>query len=322
MKRPSFQFYPGDWQANSNLRRCTHAEKGVWMDILCLLHDQIEYGVLRWSTKEIAQAIGASPALVRTLVSKGVMKGDDKKLSEPLVYIPRSGRKNGEPVILVPEQLGPIWYSSRMVRDEYVRTIRGESTRFGVRDGEAPNGTPKRTLGDGSSSSSSPSPSPSERKNQLDLSSAAIPDTARAVEPPAAPPPGFDPRFRDVQIRVQALLNSPALTSFGLVDKWLKAGAEPEIDIYPTLQGRRDRWNGRTLAYFDEAVLDAVKTRTTPAGTNAASISLPPYSEAERGEKQWVFRVKSFREHGTWLDQWGPTPDEPGCRAPASARAA
>jgi uncharacterized protein YdaU (DUF1376 family) len=168
----------------------------------------------------------------------------------------------------------------------------------------------------------SPSPSPSERKNQLDLSSAAIPDTARAVEPPAAPPPGFDPRFRDVQIRVQALLNSPALTSFGLVDKWLKAGAEPEIDIYPTLQGRRDRWNGRTLAYFDEAVLDAVKTRTTPAGTNAASISLPPYSEAERGEKQWVFRVKSFREHGTWLDQWGPTPDEPGCRAPASARAA
>ena len=78
MKRPSFQFYPGDWQANSNLRRCTHAEKGAWLDVMCLLHDQPEYGQLRWPLKEIAQAIGASLGLVRGLVTKGVLKGDDK----------------------------------------------------------------------------------------------------------------------------------------------------------------------------------------------------------------------------------------------------
>ena len=159
MKRPSFQFYPGDWTGNSNLRRCTHAEKGAWLDIMCLMHDQEEYGVLRWPLKEIA--------LVKALVSKGVLKGDDAELTEPFVYTPRSGRKNGDPVDLITTQAGPIWFSSRMVKDEYVRTIRGEGSRFGDGNDAASKATPKQPckpspkppFGDGSSSSSSSSPS-------------------------------------------------------------------------------------------------------------------------------------------------------------------
>lgn len=155
MKRPSFQFYPGDWQANSNLRRCSHAEKGVWLDVMCLMHDQPEYGILRWPLKEIAQAVGCQISALRALSTKGVLKGDDKHLAEAFVYTPRSGRRDGEPVTLVPTQDGPIWYSSRMVKDEYVRTIRGESTRFGDGNGESPKASPKPPLGDGSSSPSS-----------------------------------------------------------------------------------------------------------------------------------------------------------------------
>lgn len=159
MKRPSFQFYPGDWQSNSNLRRCTHAEKGVWLDVMCILHDQPEYGVLRWPLKEIAQAVGCSAAVLKALVGKGVLKGDDRRIEEPYIYVPRSGRKDGEPVTLLATQDGPVWYSSRMVRDEYVRTIRGESTRFGEGSGDALRRSPKPPFGDGSSSPSSSSPS-------------------------------------------------------------------------------------------------------------------------------------------------------------------
>lgn len=152
MKRPSFQFYPGDWTGNSNLRRCTHAEKGVWLEILCLMHDQAEYGVLRWPLKEIVEAVKCKGADVRALVSKGVLKGSDTLLAEPFIYVPRSGRKDGDPVTLVPTQTGPIWFSSRMVRDEYVRTIRGDSTRFGEESGESSKRSPKGGFGDGSSS--------------------------------------------------------------------------------------------------------------------------------------------------------------------------
>lgn len=150
MKRPAFQFYPGDWQRNANLRRCSPAARGVWVDLMCLMHDSDEYGVLRWPLKEIAQAAGASMSHVRELVDKSVLKGSDKRLDEPYIYVPRSGRKDGDPVTLLATQAGPIWYSSRMVKDEYVRTIRGESTRFG----ETPKDSPKPPIGDGATSAS------------------------------------------------------------------------------------------------------------------------------------------------------------------------
>jgi hypothetical protein len=164
VRRPSFQFYPGDWTSNSNLRRCTHAEKGIWMDVMCLMHDQEDYGILRWPLTEIAVAVGCTVAALRKIAEKGIMKGADTgKQVEPFLYAPRTGRKDGEPVPLVRAQMGPLWYSSRMVKDEYVRTIRGESSRFGAGDGDAPKPTPKAApkppFGDGSSASSSSSPS-------------------------------------------------------------------------------------------------------------------------------------------------------------------
>lgn len=161
MRRPSFQFYPGDWCANPNLKRCTFAEKGIWLEAMCLMHDQPNYGVLRWPLKEIAEAVKCRLADLQALVRKGVLKGADDELSEPFIYTPRSGRKDGDPVTLLAVQPGPIWYSSRMVRDEYVRSIRGESSRFGEGNSAAPMATPNRSpmppFGDGSTSSSSSS---------------------------------------------------------------------------------------------------------------------------------------------------------------------
>lgn len=152
MKRPSFQFYPGDWLSNGNLRRCTDAEQGVWVRVLCVLHDQDEYGVARWTLKELAQAANTTVKMLKSLVQKGVLKGADAgEKVEAFVYVPRSGRKDGDPVALIKAQDGPLWYSSRLVRDEYVRIVRGSAA--GIGDGEgatskgaskgSPKGTPK-----------------------------------------------------------------------------------------------------------------------------------------------------------------------------------
>jgi hypothetical protein len=152
MKRPAFQFYPSDWRNNANLRRCSPAARGVWVDIMCVLHDSDEYGIVRWPLIDLSNASNAPMKLIRELVEKSVLKGHDKRLQAPYIYTPRSGRCDGEPVTLIGIQDGPVWYSSRMVRDEYVRTIRGESTRFGE-----PKAAPKPPFGDGSTVSSSSS---------------------------------------------------------------------------------------------------------------------------------------------------------------------
>lgn len=47
MKRPSFQFYPGDWLNDAALRACSVGARGLWMDLLCLMHQGSDYGYLK-----------------------------------------------------------------------------------------------------------------------------------------------------------------------------------------------------------------------------------------------------------------------------------
>ena len=155
MKKPSFQFYPADWRNNAKLRRCTWEARGAWLEVMCLLHDSEEYGLLRWSIKELAQAIGAPLKLLKELVDKDVLKGGDKS-HESLIYIPRSGRVDGDPVTLIVAANSACWYSSRMVIDEHIRQKKGESTRFPP----SPNPSPKGGIGEGFGASLNPSPKP------------------------------------------------------------------------------------------------------------------------------------------------------------------
>src|SRR5260364_174577 len=89
MKRPSFQFYPADWQANSNLRRCTHAEKGVWISVMCLMHDSEEYGILRWTLKESRKRLAVQPLRLRRCVSRAFLKVQIEVRRASHSFIPR-----------------------------------------------------------------------------------------------------------------------------------------------------------------------------------------------------------------------------------------
>jgi len=67
MKLPAFQFYPGDWMKDPCVRRLSHRAKGVLIDILCLMHESEERGVLAtggvpWSDEDIALAVGGDKA--------------------------------------------------------------------------------------------------------------------------------------------------------------------------------------------------------------------------------------------------------------------
>lgn len=136
MKRPSFQWYPADYANNAKLRRCSWGAKGVWTMLLGLLHDSDEYGALRWPLADIAQALGCPIKLLQELAEKDVLKGAPKWTGE-YIYTPVHARVKGTPVILLTGDGGPCWFSTRLVRDEYLRSTRGLSTRFGA-DEESP----------------------------------------------------------------------------------------------------------------------------------------------------------------------------------------
>lgn len=187
MRRPAFQFYPADWRANTKLRRCTFAERGIWLEVMCLFHDADEYGLLRWSLADIAQAVGCRVQDLQSLRKKGVLKGADPgEVCAAYVHQGQHARKPLPPITLIQEQPGPIWYSSRMVLDEHRRQHRGGDTRFGQdrqpgrSPDEIPTHSPTQREGDGSTSSSS-------IKSVPTAIAVGVPDGTRAAGPPPLP---------------------------------------------------------------------------------------------------------------------------------------
>lgn len=117
-KLPAFQFYPGDWLKDPNLRRCTHAAKGVWVDILCLMHESQERGYLAtsgvaWSDEDIALAVGGDKSIVLACITELTLKGVAKRDARGALYSKRmvsderkrrlcsdAGKKGGNPALL------------------------------------------------------------------------------------------------------------------------------------------------------------------------------------------------------------------------------
>jgi len=77
-----------------NLRRCGHAARGVWMDVLCLAFECDERGVLitagrPWTTKEVAAAVGGNADVALACIDELLAKGVAKTRADGAVYSKR-----------------------------------------------------------------------------------------------------------------------------------------------------------------------------------------------------------------------------------------
>ena len=61
LKRPSLQFYPGDWLKDPALGMCSLATRGVWIEMLCLMHENGRSGVLAGTVEQLARTCRATP---------------------------------------------------------------------------------------------------------------------------------------------------------------------------------------------------------------------------------------------------------------------
>tara|TARA_R100000963_G_C4622415_1_gene89553 strand:+ start:103 stop:837 length:735 start_codon:yes stop_codon:yes gene_type:complete len=48
---PAIQFYPSDWMTDPGVRALSHEERGVWIDLLCIMHQCSERGKLSLNGK-------------------------------------------------------------------------------------------------------------------------------------------------------------------------------------------------------------------------------------------------------------------------------
>jgi hypothetical protein len=107
-----FPFYPAAWLQDPELSRCSESARGVWIDLICLMFESDERGVLvscgdAWTVDDAARALRGDfhvcLSSVQELLRCGVLRR----------------RKDGA------------MYCSRMVREEELRQVRSESGRKG-----------------------------------------------------------------------------------------------------------------------------------------------------------------------------------------------
>ncbi|QQR81232.1 MAG: hypothetical protein IPJ69_03595 [Deltaproteobacteria bacterium] len=117
-KLPSFQFYPGDWLKDPSLRSVSYAARGLWTDMLCLMHESDRRGYLQLNGKpvsleQLARMTGGSTDEVSHLLQELKDSGVFSCTEHGMIYSRRfvrdekkrqlcaeAGKRGGNPMLL------------------------------------------------------------------------------------------------------------------------------------------------------------------------------------------------------------------------------
>jgi hypothetical protein len=113
MKLPALQFYPADWRKDPGVQSLNYFDRGVWFEILCLMHESSERGKLLLNGKAMPD-----DALARVL---GL---DNQTLSSTLTTLLTYGVASRD------DETGAL-INRRMVNDDRLRKIRAEAGKKG-----------------------------------------------------------------------------------------------------------------------------------------------------------------------------------------------
>lgn len=113
IKRPAFQFYPGDWLRDTALRSCSVSARGLWIEMICLMHEGTPYGHLKVNSKvitpqQLARMVGGEVAEVNGWLEELVEAG-----------------------VCTRNQEDGALSSRRMIRDEEIRRVRAAGGKEG-----------------------------------------------------------------------------------------------------------------------------------------------------------------------------------------------
>ena len=65
MKMPYFPFYPGDWMKDPALSMCTPATRGIWIDLICAMHELDRMGEVRGTLQALSQTCRCTAAAMK-----------------------------------------------------------------------------------------------------------------------------------------------------------------------------------------------------------------------------------------------------------------
>ncbi|MDJ0364830.1 hypothetical protein QMK33_06670 [Hymenobacter sp. H14-R3] len=113
MKLPAIQFYPGDWHKDQGVQALDLAQRGAWFELLLMMHDSEERGVLLVNGQPMPDAVIARRLGLDNQAANQI-------LTTLLTYGVASRR-----------EVDGALFCRRMVKDEKLRQVRTEAGKKG-----------------------------------------------------------------------------------------------------------------------------------------------------------------------------------------------
>lgn len=97
MKLPAFQFYPGDWMKDPELSMCSPATRGIWIDLLCAMHELDRCGEIRGTLAQIARLCRCSVSELQTAIAElSTTRTADVAWADNTTVVVQNRRMRGE----------------------------------------------------------------------------------------------------------------------------------------------------------------------------------------------------------------------------------
>lgn len=131
-KLPAFQFYTGDWMKDPLLRCVSHCARGLWIDMLCLMHESDRRGFLQLPNGEpmsevhIARMTGIPPEEVSRLLTELDSSGVYSRTERGTIYSRRMARDESKRVKC--KEAGKLGGNPKLQKnEEFGATLKGHS---------------------------------------------------------------------------------------------------------------------------------------------------------------------------------------------------
>jgi len=281
MSDPWLKFYPTDWRSDPRLRMCGIAARGLWIEMIALMHEAVPYGHLIVS--------GHSPTDAQLAVLAGMPSA---QVPELLGELESAGvfSRTREGVI----------YSRKLTR----MAKKAATARKNGKNGGNPNlGKEREILASDNPQVKPPDkPQKPEARSQIDIEPLAQQSNAAS----AAPRKHDQMHQRLLEANGLGGLRDEkgiGLAHIGPILALVESGIDFELDV---LAGIRinPKPQAKTWAYFVPQIEEYARKRR--GLLDVATTAAP--------ETDWTARLEAWRQ-GTW-GSWGPKPGEPGCQVP------
>lgn len=285
MSEAWLKFYPTDWRSDPRLRMCGIAARGLWIEMIALMHEAVPYGHLVVS--------GHSPTDTQLAVLAGI------------------------PSIQIPDLIGELEAAGVFSRTKegviYSRKLTRMAKKAAIARKNGKNG------GNPSLGKQTTIPASDNLEDKGD-DKPQKPDTRYQKEQKPLAQHLDSARVPDVNDRlleaagIRGNLNT-ALAFAGPIFSLIDAGYSLEQDILPALRSK-PKPDARGWSYFVPQIEEFRKRRL---GALERTTPDPLTKLAAWPLERWQVVVDQFKATNEWQRQtYGPRPGEPGCLVPTS----